>query len=636
MTQVEINSAARLEVDVGGAKLVPGPKGDPGAVFTPSVSGDGVLRWTNDGGLENPQAVDITGPAGPQGVKGDAGPQGPEGTVFVPALDTQGNLSWSNDGGLTNPATVNIRGPKGDQGDVGAAGPQGPVGADGGYYTPDVEGGVISWTPSKGGMPTPSEANIQGPQGPKGDTGEAGGYYTPSVDVSGNLSWSASAGGMPPVQSANIRGPQGPAGADGAQGVQGPQGPQGPKGDPGTGLDILGQYDSLDELQAAVTEPEIGDNYYVGAAAPYSIYTWTDVGGTAQWLDGGQLQGAKGDAGGYYVPSVDGSGNLSWSASEEGMPAVQGANIRGDQGETGAAGAPGEDGATFTPSVDGSGNLSWTNDKGLPNPTAVNITGPQGAAGAQGAPGADGGYYTPAVDSAGNLTWSASKSGMAGVNPVNIMGPAGADGAPGSDGAPGEDGGYYVPTVNAQTGALSWSASQAGMPSVPGANIRGPQGPAGDPGQDGADATINGVSALTLQAGSNVELDQSGSTLTINAKPSMYVNVTGSEGSLSADRTNSEIYAAYQAGAAVYAIWEGMILSLLTVSATSAQFVYTSFGVTGSLTITNVGGNAVVYGTNGAIDAEVVAFDDSETNLGASNVQDAIYKLMEMLGLVGS
>ena len=79
MTQVEINSAARLEVDVGGAKLVPGPKGDPGAVFTPSVSGDGVLSWTNDGGLENPQAVDITGPAGPQGVKGDAGPQGPEG-----------------------------------------------------------------------------------------------------------------------------------------------------------------------------------------------------------------------------------------------------------------------------------------------------------------------------------------------------------------------------------------------------------------------------------------------------------------------------------------------------------------------------------------------------------------------------
>ena len=181
----------------------------------------------------------------------------------------------------------------------------------------------------------------------------------------------------------------------GRRASRGRKGPRGPKGDPGTGLDILGQYDSLDELQAAVTEPEIGDNYYVGAAAPYSIYTWTDVGGTAQWLDGGQLQGAKGDAGGYYVPSVDGSGNLSWSASEEGMPAVQGANIRGDQGETGAAGAPGEDGATFTPSVDGSGNLSWTNDKGLPNPTAVNITGPQGAAGEQGAPGADGGYYTP-------------------------------------------------------------------------------------------------------------------------------------------------------------------------------------------------------------------------------------------------
>ena len=38
----------------------------------------------------------------------------------------------------------------------------------------------------------------------------------------------------------------------------------------------------------------------------------------------------------------------------------------------------GEDGATFTPSVDSSGNLSWTNDKGLANPATVNIKGDKG------------------------------------------------------------------------------------------------------------------------------------------------------------------------------------------------------------------------------------------------------------------
>lgn len=50
----------------------------------------------------------------------------------------------------------------------------------------------------------------------------------------------------------------------------------------------------------------------------------------------------------------------------------------------------GEDGATFTPSVDTSGNISWTNDKGLHNPTTRNIQGPQGPQGLQGPQGPQG------------------------------------------------------------------------------------------------------------------------------------------------------------------------------------------------------------------------------------------------------
>lgn len=41
-----------------------GSKGDPGTTFTPSVSEEGVLSWTNDGGLPNPEPVDIKGPPG--------------------------------------------------------------------------------------------------------------------------------------------------------------------------------------------------------------------------------------------------------------------------------------------------------------------------------------------------------------------------------------------------------------------------------------------------------------------------------------------------------------------------------------------------------------------------------------------
>ena len=44
-------------------------------------------------------------------------------------------------------------------------------------------------------------------------------------------------------------------------------------------------------------------------------------------------------------------------------------------------GAEGDDGTTFTPSVDTSGNISWTNDGGKTNPTTRNIKGPQGDAG---------------------------------------------------------------------------------------------------------------------------------------------------------------------------------------------------------------------------------------------------------------
>ena len=285
------------------------------------------------------------------------------------------------------------------------------------------------------------EPGQPGEPGAQGEPGEPGTTFTPSVDSDGNLSWTND-GGLPNPETVNIRGPQG---LDGEPGEAGPKGDKGDKGDPGTGLSIKGQYESLEALQLAVPSPAIGDNYYVGASAPYDVYTWAEVNGTPQWIDGGVLQGAPGEKGdkgdpgdpgapgangGYYSPSVDTSGNLTWAASGPSMPEVAGTNIKGPKGDTGEQGPQGTQGAQGP-----QGEPGPQGEQGIQGPPGekgdTGDTGPQGPAGADGqdgAPGENGGYYTPTVDDEGNLTWAGSKGDMPPVEGANIRGPAGADG----------------------------------------------------------------------------------------------------------------------------------------------------------------------------------------------------------------
>lgn len=70
--------------------------------------------------------------------------------------------------------------------------------------------------------------------------------------------------------------------------------PRGDKGDKGDGYTIKGQaYATVAALQAAVPSPAVGDQYNVGAAAPYNVYRWT---GSA-WEDQGTIQGQSGQDG---------------------------------------------------------------------------------------------------------------------------------------------------------------------------------------------------------------------------------------------------------------------------------------------------------------------------------------------------
>ena len=71
------------------------------------------------------------------------------------------------------------------------------------------------------------------------------------------------------------------------------------------------------------------------------------------------VSGSAGEDGGYYQPSVSEAGELTWTASKSGMPAVASANIMGPAGPQGPKGDAGE-------------------------------IGPRGPAGADGAPGAQG------------------------------------------------------------------------------------------------------------------------------------------------------------------------------------------------------------------------------------------------------
>ena len=50
-----------------------GTDGENGVTFTPVVSAEGVISWTNNGGLPNPESVNIKGAPGRDGTDGTDG-----------------------------------------------------------------------------------------------------------------------------------------------------------------------------------------------------------------------------------------------------------------------------------------------------------------------------------------------------------------------------------------------------------------------------------------------------------------------------------------------------------------------------------------------------------------------------------
>lgn len=69
----------------------------------------------------------------------------------------------------------------------------------------------------------------------------------------------------------------------------------------GKDFQILGYYDSLEQLKQAVTSPERGDAYGIGTSYPYDIYVYDGVSKT--WKNNGAIQGPQGKS--AYEVAVD-------------------------------------------------------------------------------------------------------------------------------------------------------------------------------------------------------------------------------------------------------------------------------------------------------------------------------------------
>ena len=172
-----------LHIEIG--ETTTGEPGTPASVTNSGTNTAPVLNFTipegekGETGPQGPQGE--RGPQGEQGPQGETGPQGPQGTVFTPSVSQKGDISWTNDGGLPNPEPVNIRGPQGEQGIQGIqgeTGPQGPTGPEG----PQGEKGETGETGTQGPQGIQGPIGPQGQPGPQGEPGPVGPQGPPGQD----------------------------------------------------------------------------------------------------------------------------------------------------------------------------------------------------------------------------------------------------------------------------------------------------------------------------------------------------------------------------------------------------------------------------------------------------------------------
>ena len=541
-----------------------GTDGTDGVTFTPSVSEAGVISWTNDGGEDNPDPVNIMGPQGNPGAAagfGEATATVDE-TTGTPSVEVK--TSGPDTAKVFSFAFSGLKGETGEKGDPGDQGIQGIPGVAAGFGTPtatvDDNVGTPGVTVQASGPDTAKvfsfaftnlkgetgAQGIQGIQGPAGTsvasisrtsgTGAAGTTDTYTMyDSEGEV-----IGTFTVYNGSNGTG-SGDFMANGTVPMTGPLNMGGNKitnlGAPGADTDAVRKSD-LDAVAAEVdgildgTTPAhlspatdtkiggviIGDGLSVEADGTLSADDQLPAGGTqgqvlTQGTTGPEWQDAPSglpDGGTPGQVLTQGESGPEWTDAPDPLPTggetgqVLTKTANGTAWDDVPSDLPsgGTDGQVLTKTADG---VAWENP---PDTGVISFNGRKGEV----SPGAD--DY-----SASMIKFTDGQTFQQKYDAGQLTGPAGANGSNGQDG---EDGGYYKPAVDG-SGNLTWTASKSGMPAVSGANIKGATGPAGT---NGKDATINGVNALTLNATNGITGSQSGSTYTISGAGSAATDYT--------------------------------------------------------------------------------------------------------------
>lgn len=175
---------------------------------------DGVTSaWVNNGPLQGAKGekgdkgdTGAQGEPGKDGSPGAAGAPGATGTTFTPSVSADGTLSWTNDGGKTNPASVNIKGPQGAQGPQGDPGAKGETGEKGETGAAGATGPEGPQGP-KGEQGAKGDPGATGPQGPAGHTPVKGTDYFTAADKSEIAQAAAELVGVPSASSTTPKAP---------------------------------------------------------------------------------------------------------------------------------------------------------------------------------------------------------------------------------------------------------------------------------------------------------------------------------------------------------------------------------------------------------------------------------------------
>lgn len=179
---ITMSDGQTFDFEVQADKGDKGDKGDTGATGPKGPQGEQgpagiVVQETEPTGPEHPVWVN------PKGGASDPGITGKDGTTFTPSVSASGDLSWTNDGGKENPETVNIKGPQ------GKTGAKGPTGA-----TPNLQIGTVETLPA-GSEATASVSgtaenpllNLGIPKGADGSGGSSAITTATETDIAGLL-----------------------------------------------------------------------------------------------------------------------------------------------------------------------------------------------------------------------------------------------------------------------------------------------------------------------------------------------------------------------------------------------------------------------------------------------------------------